>query len=47
MGAVLKDTPSIVSPSGTAGMDFTDEAAAVNGADSGIAVEAGELPLFY
>jgi 5'-nucleotidase len=30
VGAVLKDTLSIVSPSGTAGLDFTDEAAAVN-----------------
>ncbi len=31
VGAVLKDTPTIVTPSGVAGLQFVDEATAING----------------
>ena len=45
IGEVLKDTPTIVTPSGVAGLDFTDEADAANKAARDLARHGVKIPI--
>jgi len=45
IGEVLKDTPSIVTPSGVAGLNFTDEATAANKAVANLRKEGVKIPI--
>jgi len=45
IGEVLKDTPSIVTPTGVAGLSFTDEAAAANKAAKRLAGWGVKIPI--
>jgi 5'-nucleotidase len=45
IGEVLKDTPTIVTPTGVAGLDFTDEADAANKAARDLARHGVKIPI--
>jgi 5'-nucleotidase len=45
IGEVLKDTPSIVTPSGVAGLSFIDEATAANKAVKDLAAQGVKIPV--
>jgi 5'-nucleotidase len=45
IGEVLKDTPTIVTPSGVAGLTFLDEAQPANGAAAALAAEGVKVPV--
>jgi 5'-nucleotidase len=45
IGEVLKETPTIVTPSGVAGLDFTDEADAANRAAKRLAAQGVKIPV--